>query len=103
MIDWFRENNIIDAYSVGGNGGSFSTKYWKILHFPLFDDAKQEEIAKLYYNQSDTYLNHILNFDIKKYENIDLIVNKNSGILDLDIQIKTIKNIINNIIKNLIN
>lgn len=102
MLDWFREKNIIDAYSVGGNGGSFSTKYWKVLHFPLFNDDKQKKITKLYYNPSDDSLNHISNFDIKKFNDIDLEVTKNSGILDLDLQIKTIKEIINSEIKNMI-
>lgn len=103
MLDWFREKGVIDAYSVGGNGGSFSTKYWKILHFPLFEDEKQKEIAKLYYNPSDDYLNHILNFDEKTHREKDSVVTKKSGILDLDLQIKTIKNIIDNEIKGMIN
>jgi len=102
MLDWYREKGVIDAIAVGGNGGSFSTKYWDILHFPLFDDDKQKEIAKLYSNSNDEYLNHILNFDIKKYNDIDLEVTKNSAILDLDLQIKTIKDIIDNEIRNMI-
>jgi len=102
MLDWFREKEVIDAYSVGGNGGSFSTKYWKILHFPLFDDEKQKEIAKLYYNPNDDYLNHILKFDFKNYRNIDSVVTRNSGILDLDSQIKAIKNIIDGEITKMI-
>lgn len=102
MLDWFRERGIIDAYAVGGNGGSFSTKYWDMLHFPLFDDGKQEEIAKLYYNPSDKYLDHIENFDFESFEKLDLNVTIQSGILDLDLQIKTIKEIIDQEIKNMI-
>ncbi len=102
MLDWFREKEVVDAYSVGGNGGSFSTKYWKILHFPLFDDEKQKEIAKLYYNPSEDYLNHISSFDLKSYQEIDSDVTKNSGILDLDSQIKAIKKIIDTEIKTMI-
>jgi len=103
MLDWFREKGVIDAYSVGGNGGSFSTKYWKILHFPLFQDEKQKEIAKLYYHPNENYLNHILKFDEKTHEKEDAIVTKQSGILDLDLQIKAIEKIIDNEIKEMIN
>jgi hypothetical protein len=102
MLDWFREKKIIDAYAVGGNGGSFSTKYWKDLHFPLFNDEKQKEISKLYSNPNEKYLTHILDFDIEKFEEIDIDVTKNSGILDLDLQIKEIKNIIHTLIKDII-
>jgi len=102
MLDWFREKGVIDAYSVGGNGGSFSTKYWKILRFPLFKDEKQKVIAKLYCNPSDDYLNHISNFDLKTYSDLDSDVTKNSGILDLDSQIKAIKNIVDDEIKKMI-
>ena len=102
MLDWFRERGIIDAYAVGGNGGSFSTKYWDILHFPLFDEDKQKEISKLYYNQNDAYLDYIDNFDIETFEKIDLDVTIQSGILDLDLQIKTIKEKVDQEIKNMI-
>ena len=102
MLDWFREKNIIDAYSVGGNGGSFSTMYWDKLQFPLFPKDKQVEIANLYYNPSDKYLEHILNFDIKTFDAIDIDVSKNSAILDLDEQIKTIKSLIDDEIKQMI-
>lgn len=102
MLDWFREKGLIDAYAVGGNGGSFSTKYWKVLHFPLFDNEKQKEIAKLYYNPDENYLNHISTFDLKTYHDIDSDVTKNSGILDLDSQIKAIKSIIDGEVKKMI-
>jgi len=102
MIDWFREKNLIDAYSVGGNGGSFSTKYWKVLKFPLFPKDKQKDIAKLYYNPSDDYVAHIVNFDIKNYINIDKKVTENSGILDLDKQIKIIRDAIDIEIKKIV-
>ena len=103
MLDWFREEGVIDAYSVGGNGGSFSTRYWDILKFPLFTKSKQKSISKLYYNPCDEYLEHILNFDVLSYQSIDDDVNNQSGILDLDKQIKTIKSIIDNEIQSMIN
>jgi len=102
MLDWFREKNIIDAYSVGGNGGSFSTMYWDRLDFPLFPKNKQIEIAKLYYNPNDNYLEHIDNLNTNTFMDIDLQVNKKSGILDLDEQIKKIKSLIDLEIKNMI-
>ena len=90
MLDWFREKKIIDALSVGGNGGSFSTRYWDILHFPLFDNDKQKNISKLYSNPNDDYTKHIVDINVKQYDLIDVEVTKNSGILDLDFQIKMI-------------
>lgn len=102
MLDWFRNKGILKAYAVGGNGGSFSTKYWKILHFPLFTKDKQKQIAKLYSNPNDDYLNHIANFDFKTFDNIDFQITKNSGILDLDSQIKMINETINQEIKNMV-
>ena len=102
MLDWFRKKDIIDAYSVGGNGGSFSTMYWDKLKFPLFPKDKQKEIASLYYNPIDNNLEHITNIDTKTFNDVDLKVSKISGILDLDKQIKTIKSIIDNEIKNMV-
>jgi type I restriction enzyme S subunit len=102
MLDWFREKGTIDACAVGGNGGSFSTKYWDILHFPLFDDDKQKYIADLYSNPNDDYAKHIFDINIKEYDYIDAEVTRDSGILDLDLQIKTIKDIIDSEIKNII-
>ena len=72
------------------------------LSIPLFSKAKQQEIAKLYYNSDDTYLKHILEFDIHTYKQIDTKINKKSGILDLDKQIKTIKSIIDKQIQKMI-
>ena len=66
------------------------------------DFNKQTEIAKLYYNQNDTYLEHIDIFDIEKYNDIDLEVTKTSGILDLNEQIKTIKTKIDSQIKQMV-
>jgi hypothetical protein len=102
MLDWFRDKKVLKAYAVGGNGGSFSTKYWKILHFPLFGNEKQKQIARLYSNPNYGYLEHINNFSIEKFNSIDKNVNQNSGILDLDKQIKLINKIINQEIKNII-
>ena len=102
MLDWYRGKGIIDAIAVGGNGGSFSTKYWKFLHIPFFTDDKQKEIAKLYSNQIDKHLEHILGFDIENFENVDKGITKESGILELDLQIKNIQETINNEIKKLV-
>jgi type I restriction enzyme S subunit len=102
MLDWFRKKGTLKAYSVGGNGGSFSTMYWDKLQFPLFPKDKQIEIAKLYYNPSDDYLEHIINLDVKTFSASDDEVNIKSGILDLDEQIKSIKSIIDNEIENMV-
>jgi len=59
---------MIDAYAVGGNGGSLAIKYWDILKFPNFPDYKEKEITKLYhnpvpYNSSDCTLDNFLEYD----------------------------------------
>lgn len=47
MLDWYREKGIIDAIAVGGNGGSFSTKYWNFLHLPKFEDKNKKDSKTL--------------------------------------------------------
>lgn len=55
FLDWYRQNGMIDAYAVGGNGGSLAIKYWDILKFPNFDINKENEIVSLYYSPLNIY------------------------------------------------
>jgi type I restriction enzyme S subunit len=88
--------------SMGSKMKEMKSLDFEKLPIPKFPKNKQIEIAKLYYNPSDDSLEHIINFDINFFDTIDLEVTKKSGILDLDQQIKNIKSIIDNQIKNMV-
>lgn len=88
--------------SMGSKMKEMKAKDFTNIPIPIFDDEKQIEISNLYSNHNDTYINHIINFNIEIFYDVDTEVNKVSGILDLDLQIKTIKKIINNYIKQMI-
>jgi len=88
--------------SMGSKMKEMKSLDFEKLPIPKFSKNKQTEIAKLYYNQNDTYLEHIDIFDIEKYNDIDLEVTKTSGILDLNEQIKTIKTKIDSQIKQMV-
>lgn len=63
FLDWYRQNGMIDAYAVGGNGGSLAIKYWDILKFPNFDINKENEIVSLYYSPLNIYNPAVQNHD----------------------------------------
>lgn len=68
FLDYYRSKGMIDAYAVGGNGGSLAIKYWDILKFPNFPDHEEKELTKLYhnpvpYNSSNCTLDDFLEYD----------------------------------------
>ncbi len=40
---------MIEAFAVGGNGGSFAQRYWDFLRVPNFPDSIKQRIVNLYY------------------------------------------------------
>jgi len=88
--------------SMGSKMKEMKSLDFQKLPIPKFSNNKQKSIARLYYNPSDNYLEHIINLDTKTFIDTDLEVNRMSGILDLDEQIKKIKSIIDLEIKNMI-
>lgn len=101
FLDYYRSKGMIDAYAVGGNGGSLAIKYWNFLKFPNFPDEKEKEITKLYYNQDANYDTSLcdMNSFIDYNQNFDSM----AGIYNLDKAIKYLKKKLDNAIECIIN
>jgi len=99
ILRYLRKVEILDYVSVGGQGGSLSMKYWQDIKIPFFPESKQKEIAKLYYNPT-SYDVDKLNLD--NFSNQDEKITQKSGILQLDEQIKIIKENLNFVIDQII-
>lgn len=100
FLDYYRAHGMIDAYAVGGNGGSLAIKYWDFLKFPNFPDDKEAEIVKLYHNEDVAYsperctLNDFLDYDSA--------FNKEAGIYEIDKTIKYLQEKLNKAIDNIV-
>jgi len=100
FLRYLRSLGVLDYISVGGQGGSLAMKYWPELKIPFFSEAKQREIAKFYYNP----INYkIQNKGLELLEQQDLKLNEEIGILQLDEQVKVLKEKINDIVDTIIN
>jgi hypothetical protein len=88
FLGYLRLKGILDYISVGGQGGSLAQKYWKYIKIPNFPPSKKEEIAKYYYNPTN-YNKDKLN--LIDFENEEKRITANSGIWQLNKQIKQIK------------
>jgi restriction endonuclease S subunit len=88
--------------SMGSKMKEMKSMDFEKLPIPSFGIGIQQQLAKLYYNQNDDYLKHIEKFNITSFNKIDLEVNRNSGIIDLNLQIQIIKSIIKNNINEMI-
>jgi hypothetical protein len=75
-------------------------KYWPEVKIPFFSEAKQREIAKYYYNPVEYKLP---SKDFELLENQDLKLNEEIGILQLDEQVKILKEKIHDIVDTIIN
>ena len=69
FLDYYRSKGMVDAYAVGGNGGSLAIKYWNLLKFPNFPSEKEEAITRMYYNPDISYTSS--NYDISSFLNYD--------------------------------
>ena len=99
FLNYLRDEKIIDYLAVGGQGGSLAQRYWETLKFPNFPEEKQKEIAKYYYNPVSYDFNKL---NLEEFEQEDIKITKLSGILQLDKQIKNIKEKLNMIIQKII-
>ena len=99
FLNFLRGEGLIDKYAVGGNGGSLSIKYWTAIKLPKFPKPKQEEIAKYYHNSCAIDSS---NFGLKNFETKDETLTNEQGIIQLDAQIKAIKNKLSSIIDSII-
>jgi len=91
---------MFDILGTGGNGGSFSPLYFNRLNFPMFPIEKQDEIAKLYYNEVNYEKDSL---DIISFEKQDIKITSETGIRQLDSQIKVMRKKIKEIFRDIIN
>ncbi len=88
FLRYLRKVGVLDYISVGGQGGSLAMKYWSEVKIPFFPKNKQEEIANLYHSSASYPTNKITG---SNFEKIDADANKNFGILELDHQLRIMK------------
>ena len=86
FLDYYRACGMIDAYAVGGNGGSLAIKYWDYLKFPNFPINKEVEIVRMYHNDEITYTAEKCTLDNFLY--YDNLFNEKAGIYELDKSMK---------------
>lgn len=98
-LSYLRELGLIDKYAVGGNGGSLAERYWNIIKFPNFPPTVQEEIKNLYYKETH---DNIKDTDIFEFEDVDITLTEESGILNLSHQMSQVKDKLKNAINQII-
>ena len=97
-FDYLRDSEMIDLYSVGGNGGSLAQKYLEKLPIPNFPKKVMKNISLLYHSKQDAPSN----IKIQNFCDIDIKWNKKAGILELDNSIEIIKNKLELLISDII-
>lgn len=101
FLDYLRNNGMIDAYAVGGNGGSLAIKYWKYLRFPNFPEEKEKSITDLYFNNLDEY--KIDSDNMENFIEFDKEYNKKAGIYELDKSKLYLQNLLDDAIEKIAN
>lgn len=99
FLGYLRTTGILDYISVGGQGGSLAEKYWKYVKIPNFGRSKKEEVAKYYFNPTNYGWEKL---SLNDFEEEDVKVTEEAGILQLDKQYKAIKGILDRIIQRVI-
>lgn len=100
ILDYYRDKGLIDAYAVGGNGGSLAIRYWDYIRFPMFEPNKLNEVVKLYNNPDAKY--DIANLSIEEFIRYDKGFNSEAGIYELDKSMKYLKRLLDNVINQII-
>lgn len=100
FLRYLRHLGVLDYISVGGQGGSLAMKYWSEVKIPFFSEAKQKEIAKYYYAPINYKIG---NNDSEVIEKQNFQLNEKMGILQLDEQVKVLKEKIHDIVDTIIN
>ena len=101
FLDYLRDKEMIDAYAVGGNGGSLAIKYWNYLKFPNFPQDVENKITKLYYNNINEY--NIEKCDLESFKAYDEKYNEVAGIYELEKSKNYLQELLNNAIMKIAN
>lgn len=97
-LSYLKEKGVLNNLAVGGQGGSVGKDKLLNLKIPNFPSEITKMIAKLYYNPVH-YKTSKLNLD--SFEQEDKRVTNESGIYNLDLQIKLLKRELDNIITSI--
>ena len=100
FLNYLRSKGLIDLFAVGGNGGSLAQKYWSYIPFPTPPLQKQKDIAALYYNYQEYDTSSIT---LENFMDKDNEFNATAGIYELDKTAKRLKQILNNVIDDIVN
>ncbi|MDA9231009.1 hypothetical protein N9O56_00360 [Rickettsiales bacterium] len=97
---YLRNIGFWEFYGVGGSGASSLTDYYfKKVNLPNFPDSKQQEIAKEYYNK----INKNQNLNLDNYLELEKARNDQLGIFQLNMEIFTLREKLEDIIDKIIN
>ena len=100
FLRYLRWKGVLDHLSVGGQGGSLALQYWHNIKIADFDQAAADSVVKNYYNdaQSTMDLGMVNNTDLDTLKKLDF----DKGVLQLDAEVKMLKDEISNVVENII-
>jgi type I restriction enzyme S subunit len=99
ILRYFKLKGIYDFMTVGGSGGHLSPSYFDRIYIPDFSEPKRKEIIAYYYNpiQYD-----ICDLSLSNFEQKDIELTEKSGILELDKQLKVIKQRLDEVVHQIV-
>lgn len=101
FLNYLRKKGHLHRVAITGSGANSLTQYqFDLLKFPNFPDSEKEKIAFLFYKQN---ISAYKNTTLENFEQRDTIITEQSGIFQLDEQIKNIKEKIDEVINQIIN
>jgi hypothetical protein len=100
FLSYLKKQGVLDKISIGGQGGSLGKEGLLDLKVPLFPQSVKEVIALLYYNPMND--RSVEKLTLTEFANADPAITEKSGIMQLDLQIKTMKITLNNVLDRII-
>jgi len=101
FLTFWREKGMIDYIGVGGSGGHCAPSYFHLIETPLFQETKQNEIAKLYHNPKAKYKTETAT--LENFLELDNKFNEQAGIYELDKTAKQLKERLDEVIDKIAN
>lgn len=100
FLNYLKRKGFIDEIAIGGSGADSFTKYHfdKII-IPSFSKTKQEEIAEYYYSEKNLDFSALY---VGTFEDRDKKIVKESGIAQLDQQIKKLNEKLDDIVNKVV-
>ncbi len=101
MLDYYREQGILQACAVGGNGGSLAIQYLELLNFPSFSENIENKLSNCYYSGCKDYNDNWKS--IKEFLEYDSLYNSKAGIYELNKSKNILQNKLNEVIEKIAN